>query len=202
VAVLVCVTLSLGSGAFWIFYAYVGYTQATIGSHADWLTAGATVVLVILTTVLAGVGVWQIWAVKYNQQTWTSLQACDRYDLEPPIVEARDNLRSAAQDVEESGSAIFSKCQERKIAQSARRLLNFFDAIAIGIKQKLYRDGLVKEHLQDVIRFALNDMVICKAKVAAVGNDLDEIREHYATLIKMLERWKVDTEAVRSRPAS
>ncbi len=70
-------------------------------------------------------------------------------------------------------------------------MLNFFDGIAIGIEQELYRLDLVEKHLRDVIRFALDDMVSCEAMVKGVKECVDDIDVHYTSLGALLRHWNI-----------
>ncbi len=187
-AVWVTVAVVVGAGTFWITFAKVGWSGAIGGTAPDWLTAGATVFLGIVTAALAIVGGWQIYSIKHNQKTWTSLQACDRYDLEEPIVSARDLLSETTQSSQDDP---LSAERQREVVRAVRRLLNFFDAIAIGIEQDLYRDDLVEKHLKDVTRFALHDMRACTMRVEGVSECMDDVDVHYKSLGVLLRRWGI-----------
>jgi hypothetical protein len=188
------VGMVLGSGIFWFWFSVVGWSTAQGGHASEWVTAGGTVALAIVTLSLVVVGAWQISDVRRNQRTWTSLQACDRYDLEPMIVSARDTVRNAERDIADNPEIQFDKSRQREIAGAARRVLNFFDAIAIGIRQELYLGELVKAHLENIIKGNLEDIIKCGKKIPEIKADLNEFTVSYEDLDRMLKEWKIQRD--------
>ena len=63
-------------------------------------------------------------------------------------------------------------------------VLNFLDAIAIGVKQKLYDKDLVKDHMQAIIARNIDDYLDSPA-----GRKAGCTQEFYGRLIALHKEW-------------
>lgn len=158
--------------------AAMGYGYWETNKTAEWITAISTVVLAVGTFGLALVGIGQIRVLAEQQRKWTTLQACDRYDSDPVLNMARDVVCRHVNGVAQTSL---------DLNHAALRLLNYFDAIAIGIDQNLYRDELAKDHLGNIVFGKLEqlrsiDDSKVKELLAALGTD-------FSCLDKMVIRW-------------
>lgn len=144
----------------------------------EWITAIGTVVLAIVTLALAMVGISQIRVVARQQRKWTTLQACDRYDSDPIINAAHDVLWKHINVGAQSSV---------ELTHAALRLLNYFDAIAIGIDQGLYIDELAHDHIGNIVRLRLEELRSLNVK--EVNELLNGLHKHHAALAAMSARW-------------
>jgi hypothetical protein len=118
--------------------------------HAFWgltahgWTAVATIALAVVTAGLALAAIWQVWSIRDEATRTRTIEACDRYDTDP-ILDAA--LRALAR-AKLSGE--LDKTPE-KFKTRLATVLNYLDAIAIGIDQELYIESLVKDHLEHVV---------------------------------------------------
>ena len=92
---------------------------------------------------IAVIAWYQIDALRKQQRKWSTLEVCNRYDTDPILVEAHRTLRKHVDGKE---------IDQEALAESSLTLLNYFDAIFIGVKQKLYIKEIVKEHLWPIIK--------------------------------------------------
>jgi hypothetical protein len=150
--------------------------------HADVGVAATTWLLALVTLALVVV-VWiqvgdtrkstkeTIEASDQQRRKWATLQACDRYDMDPELVKAVRCLRKyhwyrgpcllppgvVAQPYHWSRPPVRPELErpslgdeltaDQQYTLAAGLLLNYFDSIAIGINQKFYEKEICKEHI-------------------------------------------------------
>ena len=139
-----------------------------------------------------------------QRRKWATLQACDRYDMDPEITAAVRFLRrfhpfSSVRLAPPSGiGADFNQLptpsvqdpawagltNDQRYTMSAGLLLNYFDSIAIGINQQFYDEDICRDHIGNIVR---NWIQMLRS---TAPDTFDEImRVHYPTLNAMSERW-------------
>lgn len=92
---------------------------------------------------IAVIAWYQIDALRKQQRKWSTLEACNRYDTDPILVEAHRTLRKHVDGKE---------IDQEALAESSLTLFNYFDAIFIGVRQKLYIKEIVRDHLWQIIK--------------------------------------------------
>jgi hypothetical protein len=121
----------------------------------------------------------QLHKISDNQRRWATLQACDRYDTDPTLVAQRKLLR------ERLRNSRFATASEVRFALNT--LLNYFDAIAIGIDQKLYFSKIAEKHLGPVVRGWLDDLA--DTNDAVVKLEIQSIKSDYSSLCELYKEW-------------
>lgn len=131
------------------------------------------------TFALAIVAWHQLHKISDNQRRWSTLQACDRYDSDPIIVEQQRLLRRVLKNDRGVG--------DTDVRFALNTLLNYFDAIAIGIDQKLYLDEIANMHLGQIIKNWFDRLA--QTRNMTIKNELTTIKSDYKKLCQMYENW-------------
>lgn len=152
------------------------------GLAAESWTAIGTFVIALATFVLAGVAFVQITAARKENRKTQTLLACGQYDTSRLLYRCVKKIRAAKDD----GSL-------RKNAANYRReiitILNFLDAIAIGIEQDLYIEGLAYDHIEGIVKTHVSDLIDSGVTDAAGCP-----RVQWQRLIDLRDKW------VRAKP--
>jgi len=132
-----------------LFTALSGVTdvkkETFLGLAADGWTAVGTIALAVLTSALATTAAWQIWSIRDEAKRNRTILACDRYDTDPVL----DNTLKTLARARKSGQlAADPAAYKTQIAT----VLNYLDAIAIGIDQDLYIESLARDHLVTIVK--------------------------------------------------
>lgn len=165
-----------------IFAIDLAFTFTFEVKHADvgvaattWLLALVTLALVIVVWIQVGdtrkSTKETIEASDQQRRKWATLQACDRYDMDPELVKAVRYLRRyhwytgpallppgvVARPYRWSRPPVRSELDrpslgneltsDQQYTLAAGLLLNYFDSIAIGINQNFYEKEICKEHI-------------------------------------------------------
>ena len=125
-------------------------TAGTDEAFIIWLTAEGwtaigTLLLAAVTAALVAVGIYQILAVRAENKKAQTLAACSNWEQNPNIYDAQQKLWAAS----ESGEL---ERDPKKFRPQLNVVLNFLDAIAIGIEQGLYIENLAWDHLDAMVR--------------------------------------------------
>jgi hypothetical protein len=158
-----------GVGEFWGLTAH------------GWIAVG-TLALAVATFALVLTAFIQIRSIREENKKTQTLAACSNYDLNPIIFECT-RILLAAQD---SGELATSP---KKYRPQILTLLNYLDAIAIGIEQGLYIEELAWDHLETIVRWHVASLVDSGVMQGA-GLERDDFRR----LLDMRVRWS------RARP--
>ncbi len=180
-SVLILVLISLGDRAPIDFLAN---TLKLIVSGDNSL-AYATWALFIATLVLASIAYMKLGAAAKQQRIWSTLQACDRYDTDLTL---NRNIRRLMRHLEYD-----RPLDDEQFNAAATNLFNYFDAIAIGIKHKMYDEEIVQAHLGNVIR----NWIECRFMPAVTGgidktaiNFWDKnVPHHYEVFCELYRKW-------------
>lgn len=154
----------------------------------DW-TATFTALTAASTGALAFVAWQQLREIKRAQRNWATLQACDRYDLDPIISATVKELKRY--EFADDATRIDLR---QSTKDNATRLLNFLDAIAIGIEQGFYNREIVRDHL-----FRIMQDWVDLFKVWPIDYSADEIRRHFPALCKYLDDVNSENEKPKGR---
>jgi hypothetical protein len=147
----------------------------------EW-TALATCLLAAFTALLVAVGIYQVLAIRAENKKTSTLNACSNYEQNPNIYDALQKLWAAL----ENGDL---EREPRKFRPQINVVLNFLDAIAIGIEQGLYLENLAWDHLDAIVKRNVKRF-IDSGVIEKVGLE----REDFIRLIDMRDRW------MRARP--
>jgi hypothetical protein len=111
---------------------------------AESITAGATVVLALLTLFIVYFGRKQLQQARDESRKWKTLEVCQAYEQNPCI--------------EGSARRVYESCQSGELAKNPKTfgrdaitLLNYLDGVAIGVSQGLYIENLAKDHLKEIV---------------------------------------------------
>jgi len=85
-------------------------------------------------------------------------------------------------NAQESGAL---KRNPKKFRRQMVTILNFLDAIAIGIEQELYVEDLAYDHLEAIVKSFVRDL-IDSGLIVKAGYPI----EHWRRLIALRDRWQ------------
>lgn len=152
----------------------VGHARA-LGLPIDW-TALATVGLTASTLMLALLAWLQLRSIRDEALRSRTLAACDRYDTDPILDIALRRI---------SGSKLSGRWPERELRLDVKTVLNYLDALAIGIEQGLYLDELARDHMAPIVKAHVKEYLSAEA-VLLFGID----PENYQKLTRLCSRWR------------
>jgi len=148
----------------------------------NWIAIG-TILLAVVTAALVVVGSIHISAIRHENKKAQTLTACGNWDQNPNIYDASQKLWAAI----ESGEL---KATPRKFRPQINVILNFLDAIAIGIEQELYIENLAWDHLDAIVKRVVRRYI--DPSPDAPGGLLEHVdlnREDFLRLIELRDRW-------------
>jgi hypothetical protein len=126
--------------------------------------------------------------IKDQQRGWETLRVCNQYDLDPVLATVVGKLR--ALEVSKSKVVDYSS-----VRMELRSLLNYFDSIAIGIKQNFYMENIVEAHLGGIISDYRNS---CFSDDEAQKLGFGDLRERYSCFIELADRWEAEYSTNKS----
>src|SRR6266446_5991993 len=115
-----------------------------LSSDHEGVLALATIALVFVTLLLVVVASRQISAGRAENRKTQTLSACSNYDLNPVMYECQRRVEAARQEKRLHADAEMLRVEILTV-------LNFLDAIAIGIHQGLYIETLAYDHLSGIV---------------------------------------------------
>jgi hypothetical protein len=148
----------------------------------QWIAIG-TIALAFVTAVLVLVGTIHISAIRQENKKAQTLAACSNWDQNPNIYDASQKLWAGI----ESGEL---EATPRKFRPQINVILNFLDAIAIGIEQELYIENLASDHLDAIIKRVVKRYI--DPSPGAPGGLVERVdlnREDFLRLIDLRDRW-------------
>jgi hypothetical protein len=138
-------------------------------------TATATVALVVVTAFLVVLGRRQIVAIRHEAKQERTLVFCHRYDTEIVLDQALRRLGEAR-----AAGAIDNNWSNKSDATS---VLNYLDALAVGIAQDLYIEQLARDHMDAIVVHHVEQYL------GEVASNLGLRKEDYAFLLNLADRW-------------
>ena len=133
----------------------------------------------LATIAIAVTACAQLPAMLKAQKQRATLDACDRYDIEPMIVYAHRIMRAYYNYNED--------VDKNKLHNSVITILNYFDSIALGIDQGLYIKKIVKAHLSQIIIDHIEWAMDEKREHHLARSDMDDSHNY---LMKIYDDWK------------
>jgi hypothetical protein len=142
----------------------------------DW-TVYWTAATAFATAGLGFVAWYQIREIERQQRGWETLRVCNQFDLDPTLVETRKRLSAAWKGKTDP---------KEELEFDLRTLLNFFDAIAIGLDQGFYKEDVVQAHLQRImLDYRSNLLSDDFSKTAGIS----DLSVGYSSFLKRIEKW-------------
>lgn len=166
---------------------------------------GAVVNLIytVITGGLLLVAIGQIHLGRAEKRKWATLQACDRYDTDPEIANAvwylrryhpfRDSERMLPPQVSADmpmlpeantgNTSVLSASMRYTV--SVGLILNYFDSLAIGLRQDFYDEKICRDHIGGII-----------LKWVETFEKHDEVRfyavmqKYYVRLLDLVNQWR------------
>jgi len=105
----------------------------------------------IATVSIAIIAKRQLTDLKQGQKKWATLQVCDKYDTDPVLREIVSGLKKHESSISNTNQISASANNKYDPREDSIVLLNYFDAIAIGIEQEFYVKKIVGDHLYSII---------------------------------------------------
>jgi hypothetical protein len=152
---------------------------------ADSWVAVWTFCVFAATVALAIIAVNQIGAARTENRKTQTLLACGQYDTNQVMFDAQKVLARA----KVSGEL---QRDPRKFRLEIMTLLNFLDAIAIGVKQDLYVNDLAREHMGRIARRHIRDLI-----ESDVLGKIDCRPEYFNDLVELDKRWQKEVSDAR-----
>jgi hypothetical protein len=166
---------------------------------AEWVSAVAEATTAVFTLALVVAAFWQLPMIasqvrqlaaqirltreadentERRQREWATVAACERYDVDPVLEEVTSRIWDAS-----GGGTNYRdpKVQKRDLVC----LLNYMDSLAIGIRQDLYIEGIVKAHMKLVLSKAVREFILSGLVP----------REGYDNLLRLHEQWNPPEDA-------
>ncbi len=145
----------------------------TLGNVAD----VAIVVQTIVMFMAVVVAVYQIKVAKKEAAKWRTIEACERYDVEPILDAALRRIHSSRID-----GTLDAKLEELK--PDLTTVLNYLDGIAIGIAQGVLIEDIVKDQMEPIFRSHYGKYFTDKMMH---GAGLE--KSHFRHLTELMSKW-------------
>ncbi len=134
-----------------------------------------TLVLAAATVLLVVLGRRQILMIREEAKQERTLAICHLYDLDP-VLDAALRRLGQARDL-----GVLSYTSANRA--DATTILNYLDAIATGIAQKLYIEELARDHLEPIAKAHVEQYLSAAAPQLGIN------RANYKALLEMVKRW-------------
>jgi hypothetical protein len=157
------------------------------GTNAEIYTAIFTGLLFLATGALAAIAWVEISSARDENRQTQTLLACGRYDTDPIIFACHKRLVEAKNFELKNDEALLAKAVSLRL--EIITVLNFLDAIAIGVRQRLYIKNLVRDHLSPIIRRHVAELID-----SGVLEALETSRDCFKMLIALDQEWNPDVE--------
>jgi hypothetical protein len=160
-----------------------GETVLGIGS-LGWTAVGAiaNVIYVVLTAGILWFAGSQIISARNEARINRTLEACNRYDMDP-ILDAVTRRLAAAND---DGTL---KADPKKYRIDLYALFNYFESIAIGVNRGLYDESIVQEHLDTIINGYVDGYILSGVAGWKIPNR-EGPEEYFYNLMTLYRKWK------------
>ena len=117
-----------------------------------------------------------------NRQRAT-VAACERFDTDPVIHQITKRIWTAS-----AGGKHYNP--DHIDTHDLIALLNYFDALAIGVEQGFYDEAVVKAHMSLIIAHAVSTFILPDPPSRFVQ------LEGYESLVRLHERWREEPETL------
>lgn len=161
-----------------IDYISAAWSQLDQGSEF-WIAIG-TVGLFFATLLLAFVGWFQIGELRRESKKWRTIEACELYDKDPILHACLKEMREYR--ISKEKGDIYGHDVKIEVIS----VLNYLDGIAIGVKQGLYYESIVKDHLSPIIVGHIEQHIISTEAKNVFGVE----KENFKYLIALANKWE------------
>lgn len=114
------------------------------------ISAVANGATALCTAGLVGVAFFQINAIREESRKWETVRACNRYDTDPVLFQCSKTIRSF------TNGKNYDLTTVQPALQEVRTILNYFESLAVGVKQGIYVKDIVYDHLHEVIDLSVD----------------------------------------------
>ncbi|HTK35773.1 MAG TPA: hypothetical protein VL358_10890 [Caulobacteraceae bacterium] len=122
--------------------------------EAEWVAAVAGVVTGVATIALAWIAYYQLSELRKQLEVqgardkqWRTIEACENYTYDPVLRQAKDRIWEAR----DRGRAPLIH-DTHAVRKDAIVILNYLDALGIGVRQGVYLEEIVFDHLEHIVR--------------------------------------------------
>jgi hypothetical protein len=153
---------------------------------------------------VTGIGTWALVAVAYwqlseiakqariqgdREKQWNTIAACQRWTNDQILVEAKRRIWAARKNgtqesIEDPGS----------VRQDVIFIVNYLDTVGIGVRQGVYLEKIVKDHLVFIIEHAVTSFV------ENGWGDFKLSKAQLSGLMYLYERFKLPDTAHKAVP--
>ncbi len=147
------------------------------GQSAEWWTALGTWAIFIATLLLGLIALGQISSAREENRITQTLIACGQYDTSTVIFESCKKIMAA----KDAGTLVTDAYALR---QEILTVLNFLDALAIGVQQGLYKKDLVKDHMQPIMARHISELIRSPVGTASTCTE-----EYFTRLLALHDEW-------------
>jgi hypothetical protein len=137
----------------------------------------AVIIQTAVMTLAVVVALYQIRVTKKEAAKWRTIEACERYDVDPILDAALRRLHSSRLD-----GKLDSKLEVLK--PDLTTVLNYLDGIAIGIAQGVLIEEIVKDQMEPIFHSHFEKYFTDKMMN---GAGLD--KEHFVHLAALMAKW-------------
>lgn len=129
------------------------------------------------TFTLALVAYWQLSAARSEAKKSRTLTACERYDFDPVLDQARRNLI----DVVNTGEF---KEFPKPFESDVYTILNYLEQLAIGAKKGVYNKQIIEDYLKEIAVEHVRDLI-----ESDVARKLDVDDNTFSEIKRLCEIW-------------
>lgn len=151
-----------------------------LGLGAEGWIAVATLLLVVVTTFVGGVGLYQISEARAEAARGRTIAACDRYDVDPVLDRCCLALAKGRKD-----GSLEEHPEDYRIEMFT--VLNYLEGIAIGVEQGLYVDVIAKSYMEPIFKGYV-DLYVVSGLSKRADPKKDEVGS-YVQLLKICNKW-------------
>jgi hypothetical protein len=137
----------------------------------------AVIFQTVVMTFAVAVALYQIRVTKKEAAKWRTIEACERYDVDPILDSALRNLHSSRLDGTLDASL-------EKLKPDLTTVLNYLDGIAIGIAQGVLIEDIVKDQMEPIFRSHF-EKYFTDRMMEGAGLD----KGHFGHLVALMSKW-------------
>ncbi|MBK1695677.1 DUF4760 domain-containing protein [Rhodovibrio salinarum] len=146
-----------------------------------WISAAATCGIFVAAAVQLQLIRSQIRLNADENRQRATVAACERFDTDPVIHQITKRIWTAS-----AGGKHYDP--DHIDTHDLIALLNYFDALAIGVEQGFYDEAVVKAHMSIIIAHAVSTFILTEPSGRFVK------AEGYEALVRLHDKWRADRE--------
>jgi len=156
---------------------------------ANWVDAWASVATAAFTLTLAIIVRRQIGLLATQHRQSATLEACNRYDTE-------DALRAHREAIERfMENPIKDPLDHIAVDMAWTAIFNYFDAVAIGLHQKLYDGDIAHDLMADILRDWIDDLGA--ARDATSVEFRVNFKNNFRRTLELCASWEIPTDSLK-----